>query len=145
MYKSLWEQRAHKTGSNRPNCLLQYIVHVYIKRTYRVLKAYIRVIDINASLTIKLLLKKQKKTFIEFKKHLVAWPTQGLKQPKVKQYCLFVCLFVCLFRLYLTREFIWHKSIFHKALKDGIIAIFTKKIIISTWMGHNKYKTNIAL
>ena len=25
---------------------------------------------------------------------------------------------VCLFRQYLTREFIWHKSIFHKALKD---------------------------
>ena len=28
-----------------------------------------------------------------------------------------------LFQRYLTRELIWHKSIFHKALKDGIIAI----------------------
>ena len=30
--------------------------------------------------------------------------------------------FVFLFRQYLTRELTWHKSIFHKALKDGIIA-----------------------
>ena len=32
-----------------------------------------------------------------------------------------VCAF-CLFRRYLTRELIWHTLIFHKALKDRIIA-----------------------
>jgi len=33
-------------------------------------------------------------------------------------------MYICLFRHCLTREVIWHKSIFHKALEDGIIAIF---------------------
>ena len=35
-----------------------------------------------------------------------------------------IYLFVCLFWPYLTRELIWHESIFHKALKDGIFFIF---------------------
>ena len=41
-----------------------------------------------------------------------------------EQALMYMHLFlVCLFRRYLTRELIWHKSIFHKALKDGIIVI----------------------
>ena len=34
----------------------------------------------------------------------------------------FDCFFYLLFQRYLTREYIWHESIFHKALKDGIVA-----------------------
>ena len=37
--------------------------------------------------------------------------------------CLIAISVLCLFRRCLTRELISHKSIFHEALKDGIIAI----------------------
>ena len=42
----------------------------------------------------------------------------------IRSSAIFIFATVCLFWRYLTRELIWHKSIFHKALKDDIIAFW---------------------